>query len=438
MGFVSFLLYLATTYIFPGELFPALIPYRLTLWFGVLGLVISVVTLAPVGKLTLRALPIALVVGLILSMILSVMWADRWLGAPVYVLQEFGPVLTLFLLAVWNITSLRRLRITAAVMVCLIVGLSIEGVAAYHFGFMQDKFLWRPDVAQDDEDEPVVADDSSIRLRSLGVMNDPNDFALILAATIPFLGLAWQRGRTFRNVVLLGAPAALMIYGVYLTRSRGGIIGLLASLFVGLVGRLSRTKALLATAAMAAILMAANFTGGREISASEESAAGRLDAWSEGLEMFKSSPLLGVGYGHFTEHNELTAHNSFVLCFAELGSVGYFFWLALLVVAIQQLQHVRQHSKNTFSGNTLRRYADALLASFAGTLVAAFFLSRTYQPIFYLLVALAFALYAIARDTENLVAVPPLLQIGRKVLALEFASIIAIYMLVKINSLFVH
>ena len=437
MGFVFFLLYLATTYIFPGELFPALIPYRLTLWFGVLGLVISVVTLAPVGKLTLRALPIALVVGLILSMILSVMWADRWLGAPLFVIQQFGPALTLFLLAVWNITSLRRLRITAAVMVCLIVGLSIEGVAAYHFGYMQDKFLWRPDVAQDNEDEPVVADDSSIRLRSLGVMNDPNDFALILAATIPFLGLAWKRGRTFRNVVLLGTPAALMIYSIFLTRSRGGMIGLLASLFVGLGGRLSRTKALLATAAMAAIFMASNFTGGREISMSEESAAGRLDAWSEGLEMFKSSPLLGVGYRHFTEHNALTAHNSFVLCFAELGSAGYFFWLALLVVAIQQLQHVR-HSNNAFVDNTLRRYALALLASFAGTLVAASFLSRTYHPILYLLVALAFALYAIAGHTEQLVAMPPLLQIGRRVLAIEFASIIAIYMLVKINRLFVH
>src|ERR1035441_7873251 len=143
MGFFFFLLYLGVTWLFPGELFPALIPYRITFWLGVLGLVVSVLTLAPTGKLTIRALPIALVTGLVLSMMLSVMWADRWLGAPVHVIQSFGPALTLFLLAVWNVNSLHRLRITAAVMVLSAMVLVGQGVAAYHFGYMQDTLLFR-------------------------------------------------------------------------------------------------------------------------------------------------------------------------------------------------------------------------------------------------------------------------------------------------------
>ena len=47
-------------------------------------------------------------------------------------------------------------------------------------------------------------------------------------------------------------------------------------LFASLVGRMSRTKALMATAVVVAIFMASNFTGGRNLSTSEESAAGRL------------------------------------------------------------------------------------------------------------------------------------------------------------------
>jgi hypothetical protein len=436
MGFFFFLLYLATFFIFPGELFPQLAPYKITFWMGVTGLVISVITLAPTGKLTLRALPIGLLTGLTFSMILSVMWADRWPGAPLYVIEEFGPVVALFLLAVWNVTTLRRLRITAVVVVSLMMVLVVEGVAAYHFGFMQDTFLWRPQVAQDDQDEPVTAEDASVRLRSLGQMNDPNDFALVLVATVPLLALAWRRGRVLRNTVFWGVPAVFMIYGIYLTRSRGGMMGLLAGSFASIAGRLSRTKAILATVAIAALFMATNFTAGRAISTSEESAAGRVAAWSEGLDMFKSSPFLGIGYQHFTEYNELTAHNSYVLCFSELGLLGYFFWLALLVVAIRQLQNVRRSTSNDLSDTPLRRYANALLASFTGTLVAAFFLSRSYHVILYLLVALAFATYTIARDTSHPDALLRILRLGRSILLLEFASIIAMYIFVRVNHVF--
>src|ERR1035441_5796192 len=211
MGFIFFLLYLAVTYIFPGEIFPELIPYQITFWLGVLGLVVSVLTLAPAGKLTIRALPIGFVTGLVLSMMLSVMWADRWLGAPVHVIQSFGPVLTLFLLAIWNVNSLRRLRITGAVLLFLAMVLVGQGVAAYHFGYMQDKLLFRGTGDPDDEEEaPPAETDAPARIRGLGQMNDPNDLALVLVATLPFLGLAWRKGRTVRNVLLLGLPNSII------------------------------------------------------------------------------------------------------------------------------------------------------------------------------------------------------------------------------------
>jgi len=369
-------------------------------------------------------------------MMLSEMWADSWMGAPLNVMQQFGPALTLFLLAIWNVTSLNRLRITGGVLVLLAMILVGQGVAAYHFGYMQDKFLLHGDETEGEEDASYEAA-APARVRGLGEINDPNDLALALVATLPFLGLAWQRRRTIRNIFLVGLPAAFLVYGIYLTRSRGGMLGMLAVFLAGFVSRVSRTKAVIATGLMAVMLMGANFTGGREISASEESAANRIEAWSEGLGMFRSNPILGVGYLNFTDHNDLTAHNSFVLCFAELGFVGYFFWLALLVIAILQLEQVRECADDEGDGNDLRRHARVLVASFAGMLVAAFFLSRSYNPVLYLLVGLAYALYKIARRSGHSLALPSLYGIGPKVAALELASIVAIYILVRVDRLFI-
>src|ERR1039457_1336246 len=122
--------------------------------------------------------------------------------------------------------------------------------------------------------------------------------------------------------------------------------------------------------------------------------------------MYRSNPILGVGFRNFTEHHDLTAHNSFVLCFAELGAVGYFFWLALLIVAILQLEQVRQCKDDGRGGDVLRRQARVLIPSFAGMLAAAFFLSRSYNPVLFLLVGLAFALYEIAGQGGHSVYLP--------------------------------
>ena len=66
-----------------------------------------------------------------------------------------------------------------------------------------------------------------------------------------------------------------------------------------------------------------------QISNGDDSAYGRVEAWYEGIQMFKSSPVFGVGKGMFTDFNNLTAHNSYMLVLAELGFVGSIFFLGL-------------------------------------------------------------------------------------------------------------
>src|SRR5690606_13952047 len=128
-------------------------------------------------------------------------------------------------------------------------------------------------------------------------------------------------------------PAAILLYALWLTRSRGGMLGLSVVLAYSMLQRTGPVRAGIAVAAFAMAVIATGATGGRGYSAGEASAGGRIDAWSEGLTMLGNHPVFGVGYGNFGEHHDYTAHNSFVLAFSELGLVGYLFWLALLVLA---------------------------------------------------------------------------------------------------------
>ena len=56
--------------------------------------------------------------------------------------------------------------------------------------------------------------------------------------------------------------------------------------------------------------------------------------------MFKSAPLFGIGFNGFTDLYEITAHNSFVLCLAELGLLGSTLWVALLVTTTMGLNRI--------------------------------------------------------------------------------------------------
>src|SRR5690606_28660361 len=166
------------------------------------------------------------------------------------------------------------------------------------------------------------------RVRSWGFLNDPNDFAQAIVMALPMLFGARLEGRALRNLFRVWLPAAILVYAVWLTRSRGGVLGLGIILAYGMLHRTGPVRAGIAVTLLALVAMATGATGGRGYSSGEASAGGRIDAWSEGLTMLSANPLFGVGYGNFIEHHEYTAHNSFVFAFAEIGLVGYAFWLA--------------------------------------------------------------------------------------------------------------
>lgn len=447
MGAFFLILYLFVSFIFPGEIFPSLVPYHLPYWIGIGGLMVSAVVVFVRRRELLRCIPVYILLSFFTVLILSWMIADHWWGALPAAIKQFAPSLTMFVLTVTNVDSLKKLNMVAGLVVLLSFVVLAQGLAAYHFGVNGKMFVLdasRPEeysvaAAAEDEafaeapDEEENEDDAPVkRIRGLGILHDPNDLALSFVAVLPLVGIGVRRSRV-RRFLLEFLPSVALCYGIYLTHSRGGALGLLFVLFCILARRVRRSRAVLLVGVLAIVAVAADIGGGRNFSVEDESAAGRIDAWSEGLQMLKSQPITGVGYRQFTEHNILTAHNSFVLCFAETGLVGYFLWLSLLVITLLQLQQLKDHPEASPIERDIRSHASILQAALFGFMAAAFFLSRTYVPLLYLLIGLSASLVLIAKKNDVPVVLPTYTRMGALIAGSELASILLIYIITRLS-----
>jgi putative inorganic carbon (HCO3(-)) transporter len=328
MGFVFTVIYIVITIVSPAQFGPEWASYHVLLYLAGLTALTSLPAILTEPHLK-SSIQTYLLFGFVIAIGLSQV-ANHWFGGAIQSWLVFLPSAAVYFFVVANVTTIRRLKIIifATVASCLV--LVVEALWGYYGGFLGDTFVLKMNVGSNDQ---VVG--QILRLRSAGFLNDPNDFAQMLLIAVPLIFIAWRQGRVLANSLFVLAPAALLLWATYLTHSRGALIGL------GILGLMASRKRLgtIASLALASVLalglLALDFTGGRGISASE--GADRLEAWATGLEMLKHSPIFGVGFGNFTNFSELTAHNSVVLCLAELGLVGATMWLALLVTTTMGL-----------------------------------------------------------------------------------------------------
>jgi len=229
-------------------------------------------------------------------------------------------------------------------------------------------------------------------------------------------------------------PAAVLIYAIFLTNSRGAVFGMAAIVFAAVSMRVGKTKALIGTGVVVVLLLVAGFGGGRGISLHESSAAGRVMAWGSGISQLKTDPLFGVGVGQFTEYNDLTAHNSFVLCFAEVGFFGYFFWLALLITTAWGLETLAKVPAKTPEDEDFAGCVTVVRAALYAFLVTAWFLSRTYHETLYIILALAVVLICLRREQVP-EAVMPMVRWVPLTFAFMVGSVLVIYGAIRLRAL---
>jgi O-antigen ligase len=346
MGFTLTILYIVVTIISPEQFGKEWASYHAVMYLAGITALASLPSMATFSYWK-TSIQTYLLVGFIVAIALSQV-AHGWLGGVVESWRMFLPSAAVFFFIIVNVTTVRRLRIAtlAAVASCLVV--TVEALCGYYAGYHGETFILLTNISSPQDD--VIG--QLTRIRGAGFLSDPNDFAQILLIALPLAFIAWRRGRMVANFFVVLVPVALLLWTTYLTHSRGGLIALAAVALMAARKKLGTTVSTALAAAFILGMLALDFTGGRGISAAD--GADRLEAWANGLEMFKSAPLFGIGFNGFTDLYEITAHNSFVLCLAELGLLGSTLWLALLVTTTMGLNGIigvqKKKQPNRFLG----------------------------------------------------------------------------------------
>ncbi|MDE2027578.1 MAG: O-antigen ligase family protein, partial [Candidatus Omnitrophica bacterium] len=294
--------------------------------------------------------------------------------------NSFIVIFLLFFIVQNCINTEWKFKIAVWFIVLLVSSLVLQGIYQFQHGY---GWAGQPIIIEGLKKTP--------RITWVSIFNDPNDLALTFAVASGIV-LAFIFGRVnFLQRIFAVALLGYLFYGIYLTNSRGGLLALMATVFFYAVIRTRKFFLGGVIGVLGAIAVFA-FGPSREalLSAQEASANGRLQMWYQGVLMLKSNPLFGVGYGMFTNEEPLTAHNSYVLAFSELGFVGFFLWMALIYSSFKSLALVLNHDER------LKTYALGLQSGLVGFCAAAFFLSRTYVILPYLIFALAGSLLHIA------------------------------------------
>jgi len=234
------------------------------------------------------------------------------------------------------------------------------------------------------------------RIRYRGILQDPNELALALGIVLPFAMALFAQRRSMARLLLLIACFAIALPVIVWTQSRTGQLAFLAVVVAYLAERIN-WKSLLAAAALAAPAL---LLGGRSGEEASESTMDRLEAWSAGMKMFRSSPLWGVGKSQFVENHNLTAHNTFVLEAAELGFVGLVLWTAVFYTSFKIVILAIRRYRDRPDATVAYVWARALLASLCGIAVGTTFLSLAYHPVVWAFMALPGAYYLTVRNHD--------------------------------------
>ena len=252
---------------------------------------------------------------IILPFFLMCVWLSLglagWWGGIVPALDKLLPPILLFVIVSGAVRSIRELKIYSIAIIACACVLVLHGHMQRTTGMG-----WTG--------QPTIQG----RITYSGIFNDPNDLGLlvVLAIALCIFHLRTVDGRLLRW--LAWAALGWLLYGVYLTDSRGTMLATLAVL--GFEAWRSYGKAAMFTAAAVAVPVLMAFTRFSGIDGDDQSASDRVDAWYEGVQLLVDNPFFGVGWGMFSDYNRLTAHNSLILAMAELGLAGYTLWLGFV------------------------------------------------------------------------------------------------------------
>jgi O-antigen ligase len=278
----------------------------------------------------------------------------------------------------------------------------------------------------------VGAGDLTVDDRTGGLSGDPNYFAMgAVTAVMAAVYLVLHHRSWLIRAVITGC-AIVMVSALFASLSRGGYLALAATVLFfmaryALWGRLRIVIPALLVALSIPFVLPARVRDrvmtltatNRQLDVSIQS---RLMQYRRGMDLFTSSPVIGVGlgrsnvsevFGGAVDRRDLGSisgstgrhhvlHNSFLIIAAEMGLVGllpYVMLIALSWFEFGRVVRLRPESRSTTIDPELREcveMAAVLQAAFLGLVVAGMFLNAARFKATWAMFALSVALLRIA------------------------------------------
>jgi O-Antigen ligase len=250
-------------------------------------------------------------------------WSDH--GAPI--VEDWFKIVVFYFLLVTTIHDEEGLK-------TIVVGfLSVMALYLLHSfrEYMGGRFTYRMGIS-----------------RMIGVdetLGDPNSFGASIVFALPIVAAIWKSG-------LGGRTGRMMLFGyvglsglcVLLTGSRSSLLGMTLWFMIVIWGTRYRIAAFVTFAALAPLAFVAlpeslqtrfETIINPEVGPANarESGEGRIEGLLNGFKLWSQNPINGIGPGAWrpATHSPIESHNLYGQLMGELGSLGVFSFLALLL-----------------------------------------------------------------------------------------------------------
>ncbi len=255
-----------------------------------------------------------------------------------------------------------------------------------------------------------------------GFFQNSGEFSLLMAicAVMSIPLILYMKSKT-KFYWLLPVTAVMTVMGA---SSRGGQLALVVGLVYLLVSyRKISIKNLVYVAVFVSVAWAILPEGQKarfDTAGSDQTSTRRLDYWEAGIDMAKENPLLGVGFRAFPEHyskyynvrdgtylsnKKEVAHNSMIEVVSTLGipALILYLWFHFSVFSGRSL--LKKHKDPGPELEFLESFRVSLNGAILTYLVGAFFMSITFYPYIYFLLALSIIKVRLFKKTQREVKV---------------------------------
>ena len=384
LSFAALFLFTIVLYARPAEFYPSAATKSLALIVGIVTLLVFAVTQVSLeGTFTARPREVNLVLLFALTGLLSIPLAIDPSPAWNDFSGTFIRGIATFIVIINVVRTEGRLKALLFVAVATAVMLSFQAMNSYRLGLMTVEGYRAAGVGS-------------------GIFANTNDMALHLVTMLPISIAYFFGSRAGLWKVIHALCATIMIFGIFLSYSRGAFIGMLVVLgfFALKLRRGSKLQlTLLLVGAFAAIVVLAPtgygsrlltiFMPGLDSSGSADSRRGEL---FRSIYVALRHPLLGIGMGNYQpnmSYRGLVTHNSYTQVAAEMGITAMVLYTMFIVSPLRKLSTIVRETLAVRQTSTFYYVGLGLQASLLVFMVSSFFLSVAYVWNVYYLVGYA-------------------------------------------------